>query len=325
MSDVILYKEDIDRLNAILQHLVHETKILSVILVNKDTRLLASQGTLALFDMSALAALIVGSYASTQGIAGLIGEKEFTMMSHCGKSKNLLITLVDDDTICAAVFSRSVSLSAVSSSVAKHIEELRAALLAIKHNMDSMFQGPVAMPSLSLSPEDVEKGFDNFFDAPGVQDEAAAQSVPSEGFEKIPQEKPPVDARVEARADTRADTRVDTSFGTHAEIRPQEQPIPPPQETRRLEYARSAAASPPPQASPVQDGKMRVSELDRSISSNAGVPSPYKNIPPPSNTEYLYFTSMNFLKNKAKQGSTHHKNKSDKSILSRFFNRGKQS
>jgi len=73
MSDIILYKEDIDRLNEILQSLVHETRILSAVLVNKDTRLLAHQGSLALFDMSALAALIVGSYASTQGIAGIIG------------------------------------------------------------------------------------------------------------------------------------------------------------------------------------------------------------------------------------------------------------
>jgi predicted regulator of Ras-like GTPase activity (Roadblock/LC7/MglB family) len=296
MSDVILYKEDIDRLNAILQHLVHETKILSVILVNKDTRLLASQGTLALFDMSALAALIVGSFASTQGIAGLIGEKEFTMMSHCGKSKNLLITLVDDDTICAAVFDRHVSLSAVSSSVAKHIEELRTALLAIKRNMDTMFQGPVAMPSLSLSQDDVEKGFDNFFDAPGAQEAAPPPPVPDERQER--------DAKISPEKQ-------------QPETRPLTQPVPPPPETRRLEYA--TAPSPVEEKSSAEvHGE---SELDKSISSNAGAPSPYKNIPPPSNTEYLYFTSMNFLKNKAKQGTAHNKNKAGKNIFSRLFNR----
>jgi predicted regulator of Ras-like GTPase activity (Roadblock/LC7/MglB family) len=300
MSDVILYKEDIDRLNAILQNLVHETKILSAILVNKDTRLLASQGTLALFDMSALAALIVGSFASTQAIAGLIGEKEFTMMSHCGKSKNLLITLIDDDTICAAVFDRHVSLSAVSSSVAKHIGELRSALLAIKQNMENMFQGPVAMPSLSLSQEDVEKGFDSFFDSPGIREAPAAPARPNgrqENSAKKPLDIPP------------------------AEIRLPVQEVPPPQETRRLEYA--------VRPSPLEDNDsgegLSMSELDKSISSNAGAPSPYKNIPPPSNTEYLYFTSMNFLKNKAKQGTVHNKSKHDKNILSRFFNRGRPS
>jgi predicted regulator of Ras-like GTPase activity (Roadblock/LC7/MglB family) len=300
MSDVILYKEDIDRLNAILQNLVHETKILSAILVNKDTRLLASQGTLALFDMSALAALIVGSFASTQAIAGLIGEKEFTMMSHCGKSKNLLITLIDDDTICASVFDRHVSLSAVSSSVAKHIGELRNALLAIKQNMENMFQGPVAMPSLSLSQEDVEKGFDSFFDSPGMQEAPAAPARPNgrqESSAKKPLDVPP------------------------AEIRFPVQEVPPPQETRRLEYA----ARPTPLEDNGSDEGLSVSELDKSISSNTGAPPPYKNIPPPSNTEYLYFTSMNFLKNKAKQGTAHNKSKHDKGILSRFFNRSRPS
>jgi predicted regulator of Ras-like GTPase activity (Roadblock/LC7/MglB family) len=301
MSDVILYKEDIDRLNAILQNLVHETKLLSAILVNKDTRLLASQGTLALFDMSALAALIVGSFASTQAIAGLIGEKEFTMMSHCGKSKNLLITLIDDDTICAAVFDRHVSLSAVSSSVAKHIGELRNALLAIKQNMENMFQGPVAMPSLSLSQEDVEKGFDSFFDSTGVPPQAPA--APARTIEL---QESPAKAPLEAQP---------------SETRPPVREIPLPQETRRLEYAVRSSA---PQDNDSGDGH-HVSELDKSISSSAGAPSPYKNIPPPSNTEYLYFTSMNFLKNKAKQGTVHNKSKHDKNILSRFFNRDRPS
>jgi len=302
MSDVILYKEDIDRLNGILQNLVHETKILSAILVNKDTRLLASQGTLALFDMSALAALIVGSFASTQAIAGLIGEKEFGMMSHCGKSKNLLITLVDDDTICAAVFDRHVSLSAVSSSVAKHIEELRAALAAIKRNMDTMFAGPVAMPSLSMSQDDVDKGFDSFFD--GQSPPEQPQVAPSQ---EVPE---PVEKRPAA---------AERQFSEGRQP-PGAQPVPPPPETRRIEYAVASSQ----EENSGQD-TLLVSELDKSISSNAGASSPHKNIPPPSNTEYLYFTSMNFLKNKAREGTSHSKNKGDKNILSRLFNRGRPS
>jgi predicted regulator of Ras-like GTPase activity (Roadblock/LC7/MglB family) len=309
MSDVILYKEDIDRLNAILQHLVHETKILSAILVNKDTRLLASQGTLALFDMSALAALIVCSFASTQGIAGLIGEKEFTMMSHCGKSKNLLIMLVDDDTICAAVFGRNVSLSTVSASVVKHIEELRAALLAIKRNMDTIFQGPVAMPSLSMSQDDVEQGIDDFFGTP-----AASPSIPLSPSPPV-QDQP---ATAAARYDAMETTEKKLPERQFTEERAPASPVPPPQETHRLEYAVASSGDDEkdnPEA-------LKVSELDKSISSSASTQSPYKNIPPPSNTEYLYFTSMNFLKNKAKQAA-HNKNKGDRNILSRFFNRGR--
>jgi predicted regulator of Ras-like GTPase activity (Roadblock/LC7/MglB family) len=314
MSDVILFKEDIDRLNGILQHLVHETKVLSAILVNKDTRLLASQGTLALFDMSALAALIVGSFASTQGIAGLIGEKEFSMMSHCGKSKNLLIMLVDDDTICAAIFDRHVSLSTVSSSIAKHIEELRAALLAIKHNMDVAFQGPIAMPSLSLSQDDVEKGIDNFFETPASQDQAAIPAAARNDLPETAVKKPPEKQFTEKKPAGRPEVRP-------PEVRPPEvrPEVPPPQETRQLEFA-VALSRDEEKAGP---DKFKASELDKSLSSNTTAPSPYKNIPPPSNTEYLYFTSMNFLKNKAKQRLSRNKKNNEKNIISRFFNRGR--
>jgi predicted regulator of Ras-like GTPase activity (Roadblock/LC7/MglB family) len=186
MSDVILYKEDIDRLNSILQALVNETKIISALLINKDTRLLAHQGTLAMFDMSALAALVVGSFASTQAIAGLIGEHEFATMFHTGKSKNLLISLVDDNTILASVFDRAVHVSAVSAGIERHVGLLQEALTAISRNMESLFQGPVAMPSLSQ--DDVEQGFDSFFDqqkgAQGFADENAVPAGPAGSGQK---------------------------------------------------------------------------------------------------------------------------------------------
>jgi len=275
MNDVILYKEDIDRLNSILQSLVSETKILSAILVNKDTRLLANQGTLALFDMSALAALIVGCFASTQAIAGLIGEKEFSMMSHCGKTKNLLITLVDDDTICATVFDRQISLSAVSSSVARHIEELKAALFAIKQNMATMFAGPMAVPSLGMSDDDVEKGIDSFFNAaPSKQstNEQPKSLTPENGIA-----------------------------------------IAPPPATQKLVIQKSTDHG-------FEDESTSSSELEKSISNSESTISISGSVPPPSNTDYLYYTAVNFLKNKARQGTTGAKKKNDATLLSRIFN-----
>ncbi len=284
MSDVILYKEDIDRLNSILQSLVFETKILSAILVNKDTRLLASQGTLALFDMSALAALIVGSFASTQGIAGLIGEKEFSMMSHCGKTKNLLITLVDDDTICAAIFDRQISLSAVSSSVARHIEELKAALFAIKQNIETMLSGPVAMPSLTMSDDDVEKGIDSFFN-PEQQSSLQSQTQQTENIGKKNLVNP------------------DEIAAGH--------PNPPATQKFTIQETPAKVSEQVPTTT---------SELEKSIS-NSGSPIKTGSVPPPSNTEYLYYTSVNFLKNKARQGATGAKKKNDSNLLSKIFNR----
>jgi predicted regulator of Ras-like GTPase activity (Roadblock/LC7/MglB family) len=134
MGDVILFKEDVDQLNSLLKNLVDDAKILSALLVTKDTRVLACHGTVGSSDTGALAALLVGSFASTQAIAGLIGETEFDTMTHCGKTRNVVISLIDDDTILASVFDKSSTTDRIQASVAKHLEVLRRALHSIGGN-----------------------------------------------------------------------------------------------------------------------------------------------------------------------------------------------
>jgi predicted regulator of Ras-like GTPase activity (Roadblock/LC7/MglB family) len=134
MGDVILYKEDVDRLNFLLKNLIADAKILSALLITKDTRVLACQGTLASADTSALAALLVGSFASTQAIAGLIGETEFDTMSHCGKIRNVIISLVDADTILASIFDNNTSTTRIAASMNKHLDVLKKSLKSIGGN-----------------------------------------------------------------------------------------------------------------------------------------------------------------------------------------------
>lgn len=134
MGDVILFKEDVDQLNSLLKNLVDDAKILSAILITKDTRVLACQGTLTSIDTGALAALLVGSFASTQAIAGLIGETEFETLSHCGKTRNVVISLIDDNTILASIFDKTSSFDHIRSSVAKHLEVLKKVLHSIGGN-----------------------------------------------------------------------------------------------------------------------------------------------------------------------------------------------
>jgi predicted regulator of Ras-like GTPase activity (Roadblock/LC7/MglB family) len=134
MGDVILFKEDVDQLNSLLKNLVDDSKILSALLITTDTRVLACQGTLCSTDTSALAALIVGSFASTQAIASLIGETGFETLSHCGKTRNVLISLIDNDTILASIFDKSSTNDRIQTCVQKHLEVLRKALRSIGNN-----------------------------------------------------------------------------------------------------------------------------------------------------------------------------------------------
>lgn len=104
MANFILYKEDIDRLNKVLGHLLSSASATFVLLVHKDGNLLANQGYTKSFDTTALAALAAGSYAATRAIAQMIGENEFTVLFHKGRTDNIHISLVDDDCILVLVF-----------------------------------------------------------------------------------------------------------------------------------------------------------------------------------------------------------------------------
>ena len=104
MGNFILYKEDIDRLNKVLAKLLASASATFVLLVHKDGNLLSHQGFTRAFDTTSLAALAAGSYAATRAIAQLIGESEFTVLSHKGKTDSIHISLVDEDTIMVLVF-----------------------------------------------------------------------------------------------------------------------------------------------------------------------------------------------------------------------------
>jgi nucleoid-associated protein YgaU len=169
---------------------------------------------------------------------------------------------------------------------------LQQALAAINRNMENLFQGPVAMPSLSQ--DDVEQGFDSFFDQP--QPAGLAEALAPAADQTIPET---VNPRVH---DSR---RI----------------IPPPPETKHIQYAAVAEQAPAGQPEEkVVEEVLVGQEQGKSISRNAAA---MKKIPPPSNTEYLYFTSMNYLKNKAKEGAAFQKHRHEKSLFSRFFNRSK--
>jgi predicted regulator of Ras-like GTPase activity (Roadblock/LC7/MglB family) len=189
MGDVILYKEDVERLNFLLKNLITDAKTLSALLITKDTRVLACQGTLASSDTTALAALLVGSFASTQAIAGLIGETEFDTMSHCGKTRNVIISLVDDNTILAFIFDNSTSAHRIAASMNKHLEILRKSLKTIGGNTT---QDLFASGEPQTSAEDIsfEKRTEDLFK--GAETEPTAPLQPSLPKEEHPQKSQPI-------------------------------------------------------------------------------------------------------------------------------------
>jgi len=147
MKDMILFPEDIDRLNSVLLPLIQKANLLLGVLINKDGRMLTNQGQLETVDIVSLAALIAGNSASTLAIATLVGEKEFDSMYHQGKNKHIYIASVDDDTFLSLVFDDRTNIDRVKVFVRQFDKQLKEALVQVYNKTEDQIDLDLDMNS----------------------------------------------------------------------------------------------------------------------------------------------------------------------------------
>ncbi len=129
MSDdkLIIYEEQIDKINQALQKLIKGAEAKCALLVDKDGYLITRQGFTHTLDTTALAALLAGSFASTREIARLVGEPEFSVLFHQGKRDHIHLTLVGERTILAVIFDDRTTIGMVR----LYAKEIGASLASI--------------------------------------------------------------------------------------------------------------------------------------------------------------------------------------------------
>jgi predicted regulator of Ras-like GTPase activity (Roadblock/LC7/MglB family) len=110
---LVFYKDDIDKINAVLKEFLNLSDSKCNILIDKEGHMVTKAGTTDDFDMQAVAALVAGSYAATREMARLLGEEEFSVLFHQGKRDNIQLTLVGDRTILATVFDERTTIGMV--------------------------------------------------------------------------------------------------------------------------------------------------------------------------------------------------------------------
>ena len=145
---MILFPEDIDRLDNILLPLTQKANLLLAVLINKDGRLLTHQGTLDALDIVSLGALVAGNSASTQAIAHLVGETEFCSMYHQGKDKHIYIANVDDDTFLGLIFDDRTNIDRVKVFARQFERPLKEALVQVYNKSEDQVDLDLDMNSV---------------------------------------------------------------------------------------------------------------------------------------------------------------------------------
>lgn len=157
-----MYEEEYQQIKDTLQRLQVDSNSKIVFLVDKNGQQIAAHGDMKGVDATSLASLTAGNVAATDGLAKLIGEKEFSILFHEGERDNIHISLVAQRVILVVIFDEKSSLGLVrlrvkkaSVELEKTFEELLRKSEAERGNQANRFDSPFA----EITDEDIDSLF----------------------------------------------------------------------------------------------------------------------------------------------------------------------
>src|SRR5262252_8198744 len=160
--DLVLYEEEFQKIKEALGRLRQDANANVVFLVDKNGQQIAANGDLESVDTTSLASLTAGNVAATDGLARLIGEKEFSILFHEGEKDNIHISIVGQRVILVVIFDDRSSLGLVRLRVRKASMELEKVFEDIarkvekeKESLQAEFESPFA----EITHEDIDNLF----------------------------------------------------------------------------------------------------------------------------------------------------------------------
>jgi predicted regulator of Ras-like GTPase activity (Roadblock/LC7/MglB family) len=158
-ATMIMYEDEYLYIKNILSKLRSDANAKVVFLIDKNGQQIASHGESGDLDTTSLASLTAGNVAATDGLARLIGEKEFPVLSHEGEKDNLHISVVGGKVILVVIFDEKSSLGLVRLRVKRSSSELSEAFDRIINKAEQERAAMGTTPFGDISDEDIERLF----------------------------------------------------------------------------------------------------------------------------------------------------------------------
>lgn len=159
-AELILFEEEYERIHDAISRLKRDANALSVYMIEKSGQQIAAVGQIDDIDATALASLTAGNVAATEGLARLVGEKEFSSLFQEGEHQNIHITVVGGKIILLVVFDESSSLGLVRLRVRKATGELTEIFeLVSRKSAAGVVTGGHDSPFADITDEDIDNLF----------------------------------------------------------------------------------------------------------------------------------------------------------------------
>ncbi len=159
-ADFILYEEEFKLLEDALRRLRQEANSKAVFLIDKNGQQIASAGDTSQFDTTSLASLTAGNVAATDGLAKLIGEREFSVLFHEGQQDHIHISIVAKRAILVVIFDDRSSLGLVRLRVKRASGDLERVFESMAEKSEHAPAGAKqASPFSEITDEDIDALF----------------------------------------------------------------------------------------------------------------------------------------------------------------------
>src|SRR5512136_1594312 len=129
--DIILTDKDLDRINGCLDKMISSSLAHSALVIDRSGQLIAHHGDTPGIDVLSLSALTAANFGATAEIARILGEEEFTLLFHKGRSENVYFSAIGEHVIMVTLFDDKTSLGLIRLQINKIVDELSIILSSI--------------------------------------------------------------------------------------------------------------------------------------------------------------------------------------------------
>ncbi|MDF1661256.1 MAG: roadblock/LC7 domain-containing protein [Planctomycetota bacterium] len=121
---LVFYQDDVDKIDKALINYQTLSKSKCNILVDIEGHAVTKVGDTEGIDLETIAALVAASFAATKEVAKILGQTEFTTLTHQGKVESIQLTLIGQRTILATIFDSKTTIGMVMFYTKELVERL---------------------------------------------------------------------------------------------------------------------------------------------------------------------------------------------------------
>ena len=101
---LIFYEDDVERIDKALVNYQNLSKSRCNMLIDVEGHPVTDVGQTEGINLETIAALVAASFAATKEVAKILGETEFSSLTHQGKHESIQLSLIGQRTILATIF-----------------------------------------------------------------------------------------------------------------------------------------------------------------------------------------------------------------------------